>query len=106
MDYLILWLDCDREGENICFEVIENCLPNMKQPANASKMSHVLRAKFSGIKKRMKTSQGLIFLYKAITKEDVRRAMDNLVKPNENEARCKHKNKYKRSVRFLTNVVF
>ncbi|KAJ2957588.1 hypothetical protein NQZ79_g6685 [Umbelopsis isabellina] len=71
VDYLVLWLDCDREGENICFEVMENCVPKMKQPTNAGKMSHVFRAKFS-----------------AITATDLRKAMDNLIKPNENEARA------------------
>lgn len=56
---LIIWTDCDREGENIGFEIIEVC--------RAIKPSiPVYRAKFS-----------------EITSVAVKRALANLVQPDE-----------------------
>ncbi|KAF6259333.1 DNA topoisomerase [Scenedesmus sp. NREL 46B-D3] len=61
-DYLVLWLDCDREGENICFEVqqgekelcmrlldavMDNVLPHMKRGAPGQQA--VFRARFSAV---------------------------------------------------------
>lgn len=67
-DFLILWLDCDKEGENICFEVMDAVRQYMKSDVNSSQVTY--RARFS-----------------AITEKDIKAAMMNLVRPNENEAR-------------------
>lgn len=48
VDYVVLWLDCDKEGENICFEVLDICRKNIV----SSKRQRVFRAKFSSIAKK------------------------------------------------------
>eukprot|EP00969_Alexandrium_andersonii_P079767 3517064-Alexandrium_andersonii.AAC.1 len=58
-------MDCDREGENICFEVIRTVQDVMKKPS-----PQILRARFS-----------------AVTKKDIDHAMNTLLLPNENEAK-------------------
>ena len=56
-DILCLWLDCDSEGENICYEVIYNSLPYL----NKKSYQQIFRAKFS-----------------SLTKKDLREAFDKI----------------------------
>jgi reverse gyrase len=56
-DILCLWLDCDPEGENICYEVIHNVYPNM----NKRNYQQIYRAKFN-----------------SLTEKDIKLAFDNL----------------------------
>ena len=60
---LILWLDCDREGEAIGFEVMEAC-------AKAQRNLRVRRARFS-----------------ALIPRDIQYALDHLVQPGTNGKR-------------------
>ena len=57
-DILCLWLDCDPEGENICFEVIHNVLPYM----NKRNYQQIYRAQFN-----------------SLTKRDIRQSFENLI---------------------------
>lgn len=58
-DTLVLWLDCDREGENICFEVMQVVQRSISNSAN------IWRAHFS-----------------AITREAIQLAYNTLGRPN------------------------
>ncbi|MQM17056.1 hypothetical protein Taro_050021 [Colocasia esculenta] len=62
--YLVLWLDCDREGENICYEVIECTGINESEVGK-----RIYRARFS-----------------SVTEKDILKAMSNLVEPSKDEA--------------------
>jgi hypothetical protein len=56
-DILCLWLDCDPEGENICYEVIHNVFPYMNKRA----YQQIYRAQFN-----------------SLTKRDIRQSFENL----------------------------
>lgn len=65
-DYIVLWLDCDKEGENICFEVLDAVSTTMKRLDRKT----VFRAKFS-----------------SITAKDIVAAMNSLIEPDENQSK-------------------
>ncbi|UYV70828.1 TOP3B [Cordylochernes scorpioides] len=69
-DYLILWLDCDKEGENICYEVLDIVRPQLRKWYQRESQA-VFRAKFS-----------------ALTEREIHEAMSNLGQPNLHEARA------------------
>lgn len=68
---LVLWLDCDREGENICFEVLRTCQPYLLQAQlPGAYLGNVFRARFS-----------------SLAPADLLVAMARLSVPNEDESR-------------------
>ena len=69
-DALVLWLDCDREGENICFEVLTTCRPHLEPGELGGYEGNVFRAHFS-----------------SLAADDLRAAMARLGVPNLCEAR-------------------
>lgn len=68
---LVLWLDCDREGENICFEVVQNVEPVLDKSKTfpGAYRDRIFRARFS-----------------SLCKADLQQAMNKLGVPSEDEA--------------------
>lgn len=57
--WLVLWLDCDREGENIAFEVLEVC-------TQANRHLDVWRARFSALIDRLALDNFYILFFNSI----------------------------------------
>uniref|UniRef100_A0A7S2LTZ7 DNA topoisomerase n=2 Tax=Leptocylindrus danicus TaxID=163516 RepID=A0A7S2LTZ7_9STRA len=70
VDFIVLWMDCDREGENINFEVLDVTMHLMHGGSNAgSHYDRVYRAHFS-----------------AINPSDIMKAYHALGKPDKNQS--------------------
>ena len=75
VDFIVLWMDCDREGENINFEVLDCCMHLMKSSSSnsgaaGSNFDRVYRAYFSAI-----NPSDILKAYKALGKPDKNQAL-------------------------------
>ena len=68
VDFIVLWLDCDREGENINFEIL-GCTMHLMKDGGGSHYDRVYRAHFS-----------------AINPSDIVKAYNSLGKPDKNQS--------------------
>ena len=100
-DHVVLWLDCDKEGENICFEVLDIILPVMKHSVSCVLIRKAIALVLLEAAAHSPSLFTLIFLYffqnrnniyrarfSSITDKDIHAAMSNLGKPNKNESLC------------------
>jgi hypothetical protein len=69
VSFIVLWLDCDREGENIAFEVLDCAMHLMEGGGGSSHYDRVYRAYFS-----------------AINPSDIQKAYNALGKPDKNQS--------------------
>jgi DNA topoisomerase-3 len=84
----VLWLDCDKEGENICFEVIALVQNALVAVSGSQFMENVFRYSFLH---QFTYNPNKIALFRAkfssLSEIDIKKAMNNLVKPNRNVSR-------------------
>lgn len=78
-DYLVLWLDCDREGENICFEVIDVLKPYLKQAKTGTKNFNVERV--PGVPENV-----FRIHFSSLVKKDIQNAFKSLHRPDKNKS--------------------
>jgi DNA topoisomerase-3 len=82
---VVLWLDCDREGENICYEVLENVLPNLVQHP---RITAPPLPEFPPEETYRNDPRVWRVHFSSLAPADLAKAFSNLRKPNPWESRC------------------
>lgn len=90
--HLVLWLDCDREGENICFEgndfvcaltLLDNLLSKLQLNLLFFFFTVMECTGFNGNRDKGRVYRAR---FSSVSEKDIVKAMENLVAPNRNEA--------------------